>query len=166
MKLTILSTIGLLSIAASVLQSLNIPLIGPFTAPAVAQEQNEQRAIKLDISQSKKVGSKLLPIGNTSVKPGDVIVYSIVASNTSDRTIKKLNIDQVIKPGTVYEKGSATPTTGAELSFSIDGGSSFSGQPIINKKPAAASAYTNVRWLFSSFAPKSKSTVRYAVTIR
>lgn len=167
MKLSTFSTIGFLTISATILLGTNISVIGQFTAPAVAQDQNQEKAIKLDISQNKRVGSKLVPInGSSSVKPGDTIVYVITASNVSDRTIKKLDINQVIKPGTVYESGSATPTSGAEMSFSVDGGSSFSGKPIINKKTAAASAYTNVRWLFPSFAAKSKSTIRYAVTVR
>jgi hypothetical protein len=166
MKLSIFATAGLVALSSTILLSGHLPLIGQVTAPAVAQSANQQQAIKLEMSQAKKVGSKLVPIGKGSVKPGDVIVYSIVATNVSDRTIKKLNINQKIKPGTVYDGGSATPISGADLSFSIDGGKNFVANPIVNKKPAAASAYTNVRWLFATVPPGSKSTVSYAVTIR
>jgi uncharacterized repeat protein (TIGR01451 family) len=167
MKLSLFPTIGLVTLSTTILLSSNLPVIGQLTVPAIAQAQNQQQAIKLEIAQSRKVGSKLVPMTKTtSVKPGDVIVYSIVASNVSDRTIKNLNINQKIKPGTVYTGGSATPIAGADLAFSINGGKSFTGNPIVNKKPAAASAYTNVRWLFATVAPGSKSTVSYAVTIR
>jgi hypothetical protein len=166
MKASIFTTVGLLALSSTILLSGNLPIIGQLAVPAVAQAPNQQQAIKLEISQAKKVGAKLVPITKGAVKPGDVIVYSIVASNVSDRTIKKLNINQKIKPGTVYDGGSATPIEGADLSFSIDGGKSFVAKPIVNKKPAAASAYTNVRWVFATVAPGSKSTVSYAVTIR
>jgi uncharacterized repeat protein (TIGR01451 family) len=162
------STVALVALSTTILLNSNLPVIGQLAVPAVAQsaEQQEQ-AIKLNLSQSKKVGAKLVPISSsTSVKPGDVIVYTVTASNVSDRTIRKLNINQLIKPGTVYEKQSATPVPNADLSFSVDGGGSFAAKPILNKKPAAATAYTNVRWVFATVPPKSKSTVSYAVVVR
>jgi uncharacterized repeat protein (TIGR01451 family) len=169
--LSALSTVGLVALSTTILLSSNLPVIGQLALPAVAQSADQQQAIKLNLSQAKKVpsknGFKLVPISNnTSVKPGDVIVYSVTASNISDRTIRKLNINQKILPGTVYESQSATPISGADLTFSIDGGNSFSAKPILNKKPAAASTYTNVRWLFATVPPKSKSTVSYAVIVR
>jgi uncharacterized repeat protein (TIGR01451 family) len=169
--LSTLSTVGLVALSTTILLSSNLPVIGQLAVPAVAQSGEQQQAIKLNLTQSKKVatknGFKLVPMSNsTSVKPGDVIVYSVTASNVSDRTIKKLNINQKILPGTVYEGQSATTVPGASLSFSIDGGENFSTKPMINKKPAAASTYTNVRWVFATVPGQSKSTVSYAVIVR
>jgi uncharacterized repeat protein (TIGR01451 family) len=161
------STVTLVALSTTILLNSNLPVIGQLAVPAVAQSAEQPQAIKLNLSQSKKVGSKLVPISNsTSVKPGDVIVYTVTANNVSERTIKKLNINQKIKPGTVYESQSATLLPSADLTFSIDGGTSFAAKPILNKKPAAASTYTNVRWVFATVPPKSKSTVSYAVVVR
>jgi hypothetical protein len=169
--LSALSTVSVVALSTTILLGSNLPVIGQLAVPAVAQSAQQQQAIKLVLSQSKKVptknGFKLVPIPNSaSVKPGDIIVYSITANNVSDRTIKKLNINQKVLPGTVYEGQSATPISGADLTFSIDGGDSFVAKPMINKKPAAASAYTNVRWVFATVPPKSKATVSYAVIVR
>jgi uncharacterized repeat protein (TIGR01451 family) len=167
MKYSLLATGGLMTLVTTIVVSSNLPFIGEFAVPSMAQSENKERAIKLEIAQTKKVGSKLVPINkNSSVKPGDVIVYSIVAKNVTDRTIKNLNINQKIQAGTVYESGSATTAIGAELTFSVDGGENYSAKPLLNKKPAAASAYTNVRWLFPTVAPNSKSIFSYAVTVR
>jgi uncharacterized repeat protein (TIGR01451 family) len=167
MKYSLLATSGLMALFTTIVVSSNLPFVGELAVPTVAQAENQERAIKLEIAQSKKVGSKLVPINkNSSVKPGDVIVYSIVAKNVTNSIIKELKINQKIQSGTVYEGGSATAVTGAELTFSVDGGQIYSPKPLFNKKPAPASAYTNVRWLFSTVAPNSKSTVSYAVIVR
>lgn len=167
MKYSLLATGCLMALTTTIVVSSNLPFIGESAVSAVAQSENQQRAIKLEISQAKKIGAKLVPITeNLSVKPGDVIVYSVVAKNVTDLPIKKLNINQKIQAGTVYVGGSATSIKGAELTFSVDGGESYSARPLLNKKPAAASSYTNVRWLFATVAPNSKSTVSYAVTVR
>jgi uncharacterized repeat protein (TIGR01451 family) len=161
------STVTLVALSTTILLNSNLPVIGQLAVPAVAQSNEQQQLIKLNLSQFKKVGSKLLPISNsTSVKPGDVIVYTVTANNVSDRTVKKLNINQKINAGTVYASQSATPLSSADLTFSVDGGESFSAKPMLNKKPAAASAYTNVRWVFATVPPKSKSIVSYAVVVR
>ena len=161
------STVAVVTLATTILLNSNLPVIGQLAVPAVAQSAEQQQAIKLNLSQAKRVGAKLVPISNsTSVKPGDVIVYTVTANNVSDRTIKKLNINQKIKSGTVYSSQSATPVPSADLTFSVDGGESFSAKPVLNKKPASASTYTNVRWVFATVPPNSKSTVSYAVVVR
>jgi uncharacterized repeat protein (TIGR01451 family) len=164
--LTSLSTIAL---SAAILGSGHLPVIGQLVQPSFAQVPAAKQAIQLRLAQAKKVttndGYKLVSV--TSAKPGDTIVYSVTANNISDRAVNKLRIDQKIRPGTVYVANSATPISNASLMFSIDGGKSFSPQPIVNKKPAPANAYTNIRWsYFGSFAPKSKSNVSYEVKIR
>jgi uncharacterized repeat protein (TIGR01451 family) len=164
-----LTSLSTLALASSFLLSGHLPVIGQVTQPSLAQVPAAKQAIQLRLAQAKKVataeGFKLVPI--QSAKPGDIIVYSVTASNVSDRPVNKLRIDQKIRPGTVYVAKSATPISNASLMFSIDGGKSFSPEPILNKKPAPASAYTNIRWSFiGSVAPKSKSNVSYEVEVR
>jgi hypothetical protein len=72
------STVTLVALSTTILLNSNLPVIGQLAVPAVAQSAEQPQAIKLNLSQSKKVGSKLVPISNsTSVKPGDVTWYCL-----------------------------------------------------------------------------------------
>jgi uncharacterized repeat protein (TIGR01451 family) len=147
----------------------NLPLIGRSISAATAQTATAQQPIVLKLSQSKKVadkkGFKLVPV--SKVAPGETIVYTIAAKNISDRPIGKLVIEQKIRPGTTYVLNSATVISGANLTFSTDGGKTYTNSPTIDKKPAAASNYTNVRWTFTQkVSPKSQSTLSYEVRVR
>ena len=169
MKRLFSTTIALTALTTTILIASSLPVINHLTQPAVAQTAVAQKPIVLKITQSKKVadkkGFKLIPV--TKVTPGDVIVYGIAASNISTKPINKLVINQRIRPGTSYVVNSATPIKGTDLTFSIDGGKTYTAKPIIDKKPAVASKYTNVRWAFvGSIAPKSQSNLSYEVQIR
>jgi uncharacterized repeat protein (TIGR01451 family) len=169
MKRLLSATLTLTTIATTILFSGSLPVINQLTQPAVAQVATAPKPIVLKLAQSKKVadkkGFKLVPVAK--VMPGDVIVYTIAANNVSDKPINKLVVNQKIRPGTSYVLSSATPIPGTELTFSTDGGKTYTASPTIEKKPAPASKYTNVRWAFKgSVAPKSQSTLSYEVQIR
>jgi uncharacterized repeat protein (TIGR01451 family) len=166
------TTLALMALSTTILISGNLPVIGQFTQASVAQAAGSTAAKKpivLQLSQAKKIadkkGFKLVPV--STAKPGDVIVYSIAANNISNRAINRLVVNQKIRPGTTYILNSATPIPGANLTFSTDGGRTYTAQPLFNKKPAPAGNYTNVRWSFtSSVAPKSQNKLSYEVRIR
>jgi uncharacterized repeat protein (TIGR01451 family) len=169
MKRFLLSTtIATIALSTTIVIGTNLPVISQLTQPAVAQVAATQKPIVLKLAQSKKVadkqGFKLVPA--TKALPGDVIVYSIAANNISDKPVNKLVINQPIRRGTVYVLSSATPIKGANLTFSIDGGKTYTDRPTIDKKPAPATSYTNVRWMFPSIAPKSQSTLSYEIRVR
>ena len=169
MKRLFSTTIALTALTTAILIAESLPVISQFTQPAVAQTATAQKPIVLKLSQSKKVadkkGFKLVPI--TKAIPGDVIVYSIAANNISTKPINKLVINQKIRPGTSYVLSSATPVKGTNLTFSIDGGKTYTASPLIDKKPALATSYTNVRWVFTgSIAPKSQTALSYEVRVR
>jgi uncharacterized repeat protein (TIGR01451 family) len=168
MKRLLSATLALTTLTTTILFSGSLPVISQFAQPAVAQVA-APKPIVLKLAQSKKVadkkGFKLVPV--TRAMPGDVIVYTIAANNVSDKPISKLVVNQKIRTGTSYVLSSATPISGAELTFSTDGGKTYTASPMIEKKPAPATKYTNVRWAFKgSVAPKSQSTLRYEVQIR
>jgi uncharacterized repeat protein (TIGR01451 family) len=169
MQRLISTTITMLALSTTILISGNLPVIGQLTQPVVAQTAATKKAVVLKLSQAKKVadkkGFKLVPI--TRAKSGDIIVYSIAATNISNRPVNKLVLNQKIRPGTTYVLNSATPINGAQLTFSTDGGRSYTAQPLLNKKPAPASNYTNVRWAFTgSVAPQSQNKLSYEVQVR
>ncbi len=168
MKRLFSTTLAVAALSTSILVCSSLPVISQLTQPATAQA-TATKAMVLKLSQSKKVadkkGFKLVPV-NKAV-PGDVIVYTIAANNISDKPVSKLVVNQKIRPGTSYVISSATPIKGAELTFSTDGGKTYTAQPIIAKKPAPATKYTNVRWAFTgSVAPKTQSNLSYEVQIR
>jgi uncharacterized repeat protein (TIGR01451 family) len=168
MKRLFSTTLALTALATTILVGASL-VISQLTQPAVAQTATAPKPLVLKLSQAKKVadkkGFKLVPI--TKALPGDVIVYKIAANNISTRPISKLVINQKIRPGTTYVLSSATPIKGTELTFSTDGGKTYTTTPLVAKKPAPASNYTNVRWAFiGSVAPKSQSDLSYEVKVR
>jgi uncharacterized repeat protein (TIGR01451 family) len=84
-----------------------------------------------------------------TVKPGDIIKYTVIAKNNSRCPLKNLILKQPIPRGTNYIKDSARPIDGAELLFSIDGGKTFVANPTIGSQPAPSTAYNYLRWRFS-----------------
>jgi uncharacterized repeat protein (TIGR01451 family) len=98
-----------------------------------------------------------------SVKPGDILRYTVTAKN-SDRPVKNLTLTQPIPKGTRYIKNSATPLADAELLFSIDGGKTYT-KPTIDKKEAPAAAYTNVRWKFASKSTPANAQINAACEV-
>lgn len=163
------TTIAMMALSSTILVAGNLPIIGQFSQPAAAQVAAAKKPIQLKLAQYKKIadkkGFKLVTV--TRAKPGDTIVYRIAANNISNKPVKKLVLNQKIRPGTMYVLNSATPIKGAELTFSIDGGRTYTTQPMFDKKPAPASSYTHVRWAFtSSVAPQSQSNLSYEVQVR
>ena len=91
--------------------------------------------------------------GKAPVKPGDVIMYTVVAKNNSRCPLNNLVLKQPIPKGTQYVKDSAMAIKGAELLFSIDGGKTFSAKPTIGKQIVPATNYNYLRWRFLSKLP-------------
>ena len=86
--------------------------------------------------------------GKASVKPGDIIMYTVVAKNNSRCPLKNLILKQPIPKGTNYLKDSAMAIDGAELLFSIDGGKTFAAKPMVGTAAAPATDYNYLRWKF------------------
>ena len=163
------ATIAFAALSTTILFNSSLPVIGQLTQPAVAQTAVAPKPIVLKLSQSKKVadkqGFKLIPI--SKAVSGDIIVYKIAANNISNRPITNLVVNQKIRPGTVYVVNSANAAKGTNLTFSIDGGKTYTPTPLLAKKPAPATSYTNVRWAFvGSVSPKSQSDLIYEVQVR
>lgn len=92
-------------------------------------------------------------VGKASVRPGDVIKYTVIARNNSRCPLKNLILKQPIPKGTTYLKDSAKSMDGAELLFSIDGGKTFSAKPIVGTQEVPATEYNYLRWRFAGRMP-------------
>ena len=98
-------------------------------------------------------------------RPGDVIRYALVFTNVTAGAVKNIQFVDPIPTGMVYVLGSAAADHPVRLEYSIDGGKSYSAQPMITlveggkrvEKPAPREQYTHVRWtVLSSLAPKAQ----------
>jgi uncharacterized repeat protein (TIGR01451 family) len=154
--------------------------------PAIAQTAKQESPVQLKLAAERqsiiatasgRVDWKPMPT-DASLRPGETIRYIVTASNTSDRQIKKLVVNQPIPKGSVYVLGSATlpNVEGAKLDYSIDGGKTYTENPTIRVKlengeivtrPAPESMYTNIRWRFGdNFSAKTVAYATYKVRIR
>jgi uncharacterized repeat protein (TIGR01451 family) len=159
-SLAIVSTIG-----------ATAPTLLPLSAQAqAAPTQSAAKRVLLTLKAEKQVktGDKIAyePTSGKSVKPGDVLRYTVNAKN-GDKAVKNLMLTQPIPRGTSYLKNSATALNGAELLFSLDGGKTYVAKPMLGKKEAPTTAYTNLRWKFAgTLAAKAQVNAAYEVTVK
>ncbi len=151
-SILILSSLG--TIATTFVTS-QVPLDAKLRTPKTCVDPLPiAQRVTLTLTADKKVikdhQTIFQPIaGKASVKPGDIIKYTVIAKNNSRCPLKNLILKQPIPRGTNYLKDSATAINGAELLFSIDGGKTFSAQPKIGKQVAPANDYNYLRWKFT-----------------
>ncbi|MBW4440830.1 MAG: DUF11 domain-containing protein [Plectolyngbya sp. WJT66-NPBG17] len=134
----------------------------------------KQKVVQKD-SQGKEQASWAVLTKDTTVQKGAILRFQVVAKNTGDRAAEKLVVTQPIPKGTTYAIGTATQS-GAELTYSIDGGKTFAANPMVQvtlpdgravMQPAPPEAYSHVRWtLGKAIAPKSGLELTYDVSVR
>lgn len=124
------------------------------------------------IVKKKENKEILLPVPK-SVNPGDVIEYRIKAKNTTQEVLRNVEIKALIPKGTEYIPKSATPKP--EPLFSIDGGKTYSHEPVKYKtiengkeveKVATPDMYTNIKWILPSLSPSEEVELRYRVKVK
>jgi len=107
-------------------------------------------------------------------KPGDVIRYGLVFTNVTAGPVKNIQFVDPIPAGMVYVLGSAAADRPVRLEYSIDGGKSYSAQPVIAvvqdgktvEQLAPRERYTHVRWTVpGSLAPGAKVTAEFRTQV-
>lgn len=134
------------------------------------QQVLQKNAQGKEVTTWKSLGSKV------TVKPGDVIRFTVTGKNEGKSAAKSLAMTQAIARGMVYVLNSATPVNGATLTYSIDQGKTFVVNPTIKvtlangkveERPAPATAYTHVRWkLTQALEPNTSIQAAYFVKVR
>jgi uncharacterized repeat protein (TIGR01451 family) len=152
----------------------------------VAQTQQQPVALLLSAEikkTSRDADGKELVAWNqlppsSQVIPGSILRYTVTAENNTNRNMRNLAVTQPIPEGMVYIRQSATKASAANagVDFSIDGGKSFSPNPVVRgrgrdgkveERPAPTDAYTHVRWNFGETLPaNSRSQVSYQVRVK
>jgi len=111
-----------------------------------------------------------------TVQPGDILRYTISGNNRTDQPIGGLVLTDDLPANTVYVMGSAAAVGNAQITYSIDGGQTYTANPTIRvtlpdgrveTRPAPADRYTHVRWTFTSpVAAKSSVSGQYQVRVQ
>src|SRR5262245_42556026 len=120
--------------------------------------------------------AKLLPLDkSTVVNPGEILDWTINAENSGNAAALEYKTVGHIPRGTEFVPGSAK-ADGAKSVFSIDGGKSYSPQPMIEEKqadgstkrvPAPVSMYTEIRYEWAdAFAQGGKLSASYKVRVK
>jgi uncharacterized repeat protein (TIGR01451 family) len=153
-------------------------------SPGVPQQKSsldlrlsvEKQAIQTDAKGKEIKVWQAMPGNNATVKPGEVLRFTLKAENKGDRPAKKLVLAQPIPPGTIYVLNTATAENPVRIVYSIDGGKTFVAKPTMKvtlpdgkteARPAPAEAYTHVRWLFDrELLPKTSSKFFYQVKLK
>ncbi|MCM1983680.1 DUF11 domain-containing protein [Lyngbya confervoides] len=186
MKRKLALGLGILAAAAAVPVMTSTPVFAELAKAGEAIVQNiVQPKVKLVLSAQKKVimtdaqGKEMVAWedlkGAATVEPGDVLRYVLSSENAGDKPAESLVLTQPVPNQTQYVIGSAK-ANGAQLSYSIDGGSSFSAQPMVEvtlpdgtveMQPAPAEMYSHVRWDYSeSLEPMASVRAVFEVAVK
>ena len=111
-----------------------------------------------------------------AVHPGEILDWKIVSTNDGDGAAREYKTVARVPAGTSLVPGSASAEYGAQVTYSIDGGKTFSAQPTVEEKqadgtvkrvPAPASMYTEIRYEWAEpFAAGSKLEASYKVRVK
>lgn len=134
----------------------------------------EKQIVTTDAEGEQKISWEAVE-GNVTVRPGDVLRYTLLSENAGDKSAAELTINQPIPNKTAFVLDSAR-ANGAKLTYSIDGGQSYSEKPMVEvtqpdgtvkMEPAPAEAYTHVQWDYSeSLKPMASVQAVYEVAVQ
>jgi uncharacterized repeat protein (TIGR01451 family) len=152
------------------------------TAAAFAQKQLAAHAtarpeVKVILTGSVARGGEQIALDKAgAVHPGEVLDWKITSSNEGDGAAREYKTTAPVPAGTTFVAGSASAQYGAQVSYSIDGGKTFTTQPIIEEKqadgsvkqvPAPVSMYTQLRYEWSDpLAQGAKLNASYRLRVK
>jgi uncharacterized repeat protein (TIGR01451 family) len=133
--------------------------------------------VKMQLSAAVERDSALVPLDkSTPVKPGEILDWTIASENSGNAAALEYKAVGHIPRGTSFVAGSAKANGAEKTLYSIDGGKSYSAQPMIEEKqadgsvkrvPAPVSMYTEIRYEWSDpLAPGGKLSASYKVRVK
>jgi uncharacterized repeat protein (TIGR01451 family) len=133
--------------------------------------------VKVQLSGSvERSGSRISLDKVENVRPGEVLDWQIISANDGGADARDYKAVGHIPAGTTFVAGSAAGEGGSTVTYSIDGGKTFSTQPIVEERqpdgaikrvPAPVSMYTEVRYEWSdALAAGGKLTASYKVRVK
>ncbi len=132
--------------------------------------------VKILLAGSVERDSALVPLDkSTVVNPGEILDWTIASENSGTGAAMEYKTVGHIPQGTTFVAGSAK-ADGANAVYSIDGGKSYSAQPLIEEKqadgtvkrvPAPVSMYTEIRYEWADpLAQGGKLSASYKVRVK
>jgi hypothetical protein len=133
--------------------------------------------VKVELSGSVERGGARLALDKVeNVKPGEILDWQIVSSNEGSGEAREYKAVGHIPAGTALVAGTAAGENGSTVTYSIDGGKTYSTQPVIQERqpdgsvktvPAPVSLYTEVRYEWSdALAAGGKLSASYKVRVK
>lgn len=133
--------------------------------------------VKVQISGTVRLGNQTLSLETVeAVKTGEILDWKINSANTGNAAAQNYRVVGQIPKGTTFVVGSAKTEEAATVKFSIDGGKTFSAEPLIEetqpdgsikKVPAPVSSYTQVQFDWAKELPaESQMNAAYLVRVR
>jgi hypothetical protein len=168
---------------AAALACLALCVVALVGGAAFAQRQLKAAAsavrpeVKVELAGSVERGGARLALDKVEhVKPGEILDWQIVSSNEGTGAARDYKTVGHIPAGTVLVAGSAAGENGSQVTYSIDGGKTFSTQPIIEQKQpdgtvkrvaAPVSMYTQVRYEWADeLAAGGRVNASYKVRVK
>jgi uncharacterized repeat protein (TIGR01451 family) len=132
--------------------------------------------VKIQLLGAVERDSKLMPLDkSTVVNPGEILDWTITSENSGNAAAFEYKTVGHIPRGTTFVADSAK-ADGAKTVYSIDGGKSYSPQPMIEEKqadgsikrvPAPVSMYTEIRFEWADpLAQGGKLSASYKVRVK
>ncbi len=144
-------------------------LLALAAAPATAQQPAAPGPLRVTAQNrtAAELAARGTPRGDDRVRPGDVVRYRIAFTNPQRTPVRPV-LANPIAPGMAFVAGSArSARTDARAEYSIDGGKTFSVQPMETvvvdgrrvQRAAAPEKYTHVRWTVGGFVAPGATVV-------
>lgn len=164
-----------------VLPLLALSIVVAGGAAAFAQRQMADAGgrpeVKVALSGVVERGEEKIELGKVeSVQPGEILRWDITSLNEGTAEAREYKAIGHVPAGTSFVAGSAVAPSGSTVTYSIDGGKTFSTLPIIEERqsdgtvkkvPAPVSMYTEVRYEWSdALAAGGKLTASYKVRVK
>lgn len=132
--------------------------------------------VKMQLSAAVERDSAIVALDKTTVvKPGEILDWTITSENSGNAPALEYKTVGHIPQGTTFVADSAK-ADGAKPVYSIDGGKSYSAQPMIEVKqadgsvkrvPAPVSMYTEIRYEWADpLAQGGKLSASYKVRVK
>jgi uncharacterized repeat protein (TIGR01451 family) len=110
------------------------------------------------------------------VKTGEILDWKVVSANEGNASARNYRVVGQIPNGTAFVAGSAQAEDAPQVKYSIDGGKTFSAEPMIEERqadgsvkkvPAPASAYTQVQFDWAKDLPaQAQLNAAYRVRVK
>lgn len=134
-------------------------------------------SVRVEIAGSVKRDDKTVSLDKTeSVKAGEILDWNMNSVNEGNGDAQNYRVVGQIPKGTVFLVGSAKGEETSQITYSIDGGKTFSAQPLIDEKqpdgsvkkvPAPVSLYTQIRFEWEKpLVSQSNLNASYRVQVK